>query len=236
VLGASEWKRFFPIWHSQCRLMGQGFPAMVNMLTIASGIFVYTYFAAGLDTNVLAAYGTAMRIEQIALLPTIGLNTAAMTLAGHSLGAKRLDRLKESIRTCLRYGGFIYLMGGPLVAGFAPFWMSLFSADPDVIQIGATCLRISMLTFYAYVILFTFTATLQGLQRPMIAIWIGLYRQLLAPIFIIPFLMLHLDPPELGIWWGAFASVWTGVIFIILYLTWVFRKLKREFSSTPFKN
>lgn len=227
VIGVTEWKHLFPKLRIQRRLMGQGFPALVNMLTIAAGIFVYTFFAAGLDENVLAAFGTSMRIEQIALLPTIGLNTAAMTLAGHSLGAGRLDRLNETLRTCLRYGALIYLVGGPLVAGFAPFWMSLFSEDPDVIRIGALCLRISMLSFYAYVIIFTLTSMFQGLQRPLFAIWIGLYRQLLAPMLVIPLLMREFSPPELGIWWGAFIAVWTGAALTALYALWVWRQLKR---------
>lgn len=231
VLCAKDFKCMFPRWKSQRRLMGQGFPALFNMLTIAAGIFVYTYYVAGLDTAVLAAFGTAMRIEQIALLPTIGLTIAAMTLAGHNLGAKRYDRLKETLFTCLRYGGVIYLIGGPLVAGFAPFLMSIFSEDPQVIQIGTTALRISMLAFYAYVILFTCSSVLQGLQRPMFAVWIGLYRQLLAPLLLIPFLMDRMNPPELGIWWGAFASVWTGALFTLLYVFWVFRQLKKKLAT-----
>lgn len=230
VLGASEWRRFFPRWRVQRRLMGQGFPALVNMLTIASGIFVYTYFVAGLDDTVLAAFGTSMRIEQIVLLPAVGLNTAAMTLAGHSFGAKRLDRLRETLLTCLRYGGLIFLVGAPLAAGFAPFWMSLFTEDPRVIEIGTGCLRISMLSFYAYVILFTFTSVLQGVQRPMFAIWIGLYRQLLAPMLVIPILMQQFHPPEKGIWWGAFVSVWSGAFLTLLYGAWVWRQLKKKLS------
>lgn len=230
VLHARNWQGLRPDWQRQRRLMGQGFPALFNMLTIAAGIFVYTYYAASLNTTVLAAFGTAMRIEQIALLPAVGLNTAAMTLAGHSLGAKRMDRLNETLKTCLRYGGYIYLLGGPVVAGFAPFWMSLFSKDPQVIQIGSTCLRISMLSFYAYVILFTLTSLLQGLQRPMIAIWIGLYRQLLAPMVVLPFLMQKLNPPEWGIWWGTFVCVWSGAGLTVLYALWVWRQLKKQFS------
>ncbi|MDF3131123.1 MATE family efflux transporter [Kiritimatiellaeota bacterium B1221] len=230
VLGAQEWKRFFPHWHSQKRLMFQGFPAMFNMLTIASGIFVYTYFVAGLSNNVLAAFGTAMRIEQIVLMPAVGLTTAAMTLAGHSYGAQRLDRLRETLWTCLRYGGGIYLVGGPLVAIFAPFWLSFFTQDPEVIAIGTPCLRIAMVSFYGYVIIFIFTSVLQGVQRPMFVLWIGLYRQLLAPMLVLPFLMTRFDPPELGIWWSAWFCVWTGALFTVLYALWVWRQLKRKFS------
>lgn len=217
VLSVRKLSHLHPRWHIQRRLAGQGFPAMVNMLTIACGIFVTTYFASGLRLEVLAAFGIATRIEQIVLLPAVGLNTAAMTLAGHNLGANRPDRIRETLFTCLRFGGIIYLLGAPLAAGFASYWISLFTTDSEVIQIGTTYLRITMLTFYAYVILFTFTSVLQGLQRPQFAIWIGLYRQLLAPLLLIPLLMARLQPGELGIWWGTCASVWSGALLTILY-------------------
>ncbi|MGA0334092.1 MAG: MATE family efflux transporter [Kiritimatiellia bacterium] len=230
VLGGGWTRRFSPQWRVQRRLMGQGFPALFNMLTIAAGIFVYTFFAAGLNNNVLAAFGTAMRIEQIALLPAVGLNTAAMTLSGHSLGARRLDRLRDTLKTCLGYGALLYVAGAPLVAGFAPQLMSVFTQDPEVIEIGASCLRISMLSFYGYVILFTFTAMFQGLQRPMFAVWIGLYRQLLAPLLVLPLLMKALDPPYLGIWWGTWICVWSGALLTALYGGWVWSRLKKQLS------
>lgn len=232
LIPPSGFAHLHPRWMAQRRLMGQGFPALVNMLTIAAGIFVYTYYAGQVGTDVLAAFGTGMRIEQITLLPIIGLNTAAMTLAGHSYGAGRLDRLRETIFTCLRAGGVIYLVGAPIVGVFAPFWMGLFTADANVISIGTTFLRIAMIQMYAFVILFVITSTLQGLQRPMFAIWLGLYRQILAPVILIPRLMARMTPTELGIWWGALASIWSGALITLAYMAWTWRKLKREMAAT----
>lgn len=226
-------RHLHPRRQAQRRLMGQGFPAFLNLLTIAVGIFVYTSFAARVSTDVLAAFGTAMRIEQIALLPAIGLNTAAMTLAGHSLGARRPDRLRETLTACLRYGFYLFALGAPLVMLFAPFWMSIFTQNPKVVDAGVTILRISMLTFYAYVLIFVITSMLQGLQRPLFAVWMGLYRQVLAPLVLIPLLMQHLSPPELGIWWGAFFCVWSGAILTAAYGAWVWRRLRHTLFA-PF--
>jgi putative MATE family efflux protein len=231
LIPPSGFAHLHPRWKAQQRLIGQGFPAGLNMLTIAVGIFVFTYFAGTLGTQVLAAFGTAMRIEQMALLPTIGLNSAAMTLAGHSYGAGRMDRLRETVLTCLKFGGAIYLVGAPIVAAFAPFWMGLFSNDPEVVAIGSLILRISMITFYAFVILFTATSTLQGLQRPHFAVWMGLFRQLLLPLLLVPFLMKRLQPPHLGIWFGSLASVWSGALLTLAYLFWTWRHLKNESAS-----
>ncbi|MCC5847610.1 MAG: MATE family efflux transporter [Verrucomicrobia bacterium] len=227
----SGFAHLHPRWRAQRRLMGQGFPALLNMLTIAAGIFIHTHFAGKVGTEVLAAFGTGMRIEQIALLPIIGLNTAAMTLAGHSYGAGRLDRLRETVFVCMRTGTVLYLIGAPIVAGFAPFWMSRFSQDPEVIAIGATFLRFAMATMYSFVILFISTSVLQGLQRPHFAIWLGLYRQFLAPLLLIPILMARFERPEIGIWWGVLISTWSGALIAALFLMWTWRSLKKEFAG-----
>ena len=42
-----------------------------------------------------AGYGTAVRIEQVLLLPVIGLNTAVLSIAGQNFGAKLHFRVKE---------------------------------------------------------------------------------------------------------------------------------------------
>ena len=217
----------------QLRLIHQGFPALINMLTIAAGIFLYTFYAVQVGTTVAAAYGTGTRIEQLALLPTIGLNTAAMTLSGHSYGAGRLNRLRETFFVCLRQGAWICAAGAPIVAVFAPFWMRRFSSDPEVIEMGVAFLRIAMITLYAFVILFTGTSVLQGLQRPAFAIWVGVLRQIVFPILLIPQLMIRMPRPELGIWWGAVISTWAGALITLAYLAWTWQKLKKEFSGTP---
>jgi len=47
----------------------QGLPASVNMLTVGMGIFVITYFVSLFGKEAVAAYGSAMRVEQIVLVP-----------------------------------------------------------------------------------------------------------------------------------------------------------------------
>ena len=89
----------------------QGVPAAANFFTIGLGIFVITYFVSGFGKEAVAAYGAAMRIEQIILLPTIGLSTATLAIVAQNSGARLFDRMDETVRTALRYGGIIMLCG-----------------------------------------------------------------------------------------------------------------------------
>ena len=205
----------------------QGLPASVNMFTIGIGIFVITYFVSTFGQEAVAAYGVAMRVEQIALLPTIGLNIATLTIVAQNNGAHLFDRVKETLNKALRYGGMVMTIGTIAVFVLAEYLMGFFTDDLDVIPIGATYLRIDALVLYAYVILFVHVAVLQGIKRPMYAIWIGLYRQIVAPVVVFYVLIHIFGVGLLGIWWGIFAVTWSAALFTIFYARRVIMHLCR---------
>ena len=198
-------------------LFGQGFPASLNMLTIAIGIFVITYFASRFGKEAVAAYGIATRIEQIALLPTIGLNIAALTLAGQNMGAGRYDRILKSWGLNIRYGLMVIVIGVVSVALFSNQLMAAFTKDTQVIEIGAEYLRVAILFFFAYIFLNISVSTLQGMKKPFYAIFVGAYRQFLIPLPLFYLFAVYLDWGTKGIWWGIFIANWSAAIFTYFY-------------------
>ena len=202
----------------------QGFPASLNLVTVGIGIFVITYFISKFGKEAVAAYGIATRVEQIALLPTVGLNTATLTIVAQNNGAKLFDRIKETLNAALRYGGILMGLGTICVFLLAEHLMGLFTSDGRVVDIGATYLRIAAFVFYAYVILYVNVAALQGVKRPMYAIWIGLYRQIIAPIIVFYILTQLLDFGLMAIWWGIFSVTWSATLVTLFYT----RRLLRE--------
>jgi putative MATE family efflux protein len=216
---------FFPNRRYFLDLFGQGFPASLNMLTVAIGIFVITYFASRFGKEAVAAYGIATRIEQIALLPTIGLNIAALTLAGQNLGADLPARVYESWKLNIRYGLIIISFGVLCVSLFASQLMEAFTADTHVIGIGAEYLQIAALFFFAYVFLNISVSTLQGMKKPLYAIFVGTYRQFLMPLPLFLFLAIYLGWGTKGIWWGIFIANWSAAIFTFFYTRHQIKKL-----------
>jgi len=206
----------------------QGFPASLNMVTVGIGIFVITYFISKFGKEAVAAYGIATRVEQIALLPTVGLNTATLTIVAQNNGAKLFDRIKEALNAALRYGGILMGLGTIGVFLLAGHLMGLFTGDERVVEIGATYLRIAAFVFYAYVILYVNVAALQGIKRPMYAIWIGLYRQIIAPVIIFYFLTQILDFGLMAVWWGIFSVTWSAALFTIFYARRILRNVIQE--------
>ncbi|MCF8364368.1 MAG: MATE family efflux transporter [Bacteroidales bacterium] len=201
----------------------QGFPASINMMTIAVGIFIITWFISRFGDAGVAAYGIATRIEQIALLPTIGLNIAALTIIGQNYGAGHINRVIETYRKSLKFGAIIMSFGMVWVFLLSHYLVGLFTTDQEVIEIGALYLQIAVIIFNAYVLMNISVAVLQGLKKPMFAIWIGLFRQVLMPVLLFSLLAEILGFELLGIWWGLVIINWTAAIISVLF---TLRKLK----------
>lgn len=96
--------------------------------------------AFGSDT--LAGYTIGVRIVIFVILPSWGLSNAAATLVGQNLGARELRRAEQAVwRTGLLNAAFLGLVG-LLFLLFAETVVRLFTHDPVVIPLAASCLRI----------------------------------------------------------------------------------------------
>uniref|UniRef100_C6E9E9 MATE efflux family protein n=1 Tax=Geobacter sp. (strain M21) TaxID=443144 RepID=C6E9E9_GEOSM len=218
MLEGFRWRELIPSRHAYSQLARQGFPSSLNMMTVASGIFLITWFVGRFGSEAVAAYGIGSRIEQIALLPVMGMNVATLALVAQNSGARQLERVVQTIKTALRVG--VALMGAGTVVVFlaARPLMGLFSNDPKVVEIGVGYLRIESFVFMAYVILYTCVAVLQGLKRPGFALMIGLMRQIVFPLPVFYLLAVFLGFGLTGIWWGILLVTWGAACVTVVYV------------------
>ncbi len=214
VSNRKRWEAL-PQLRTTLEMARQGIPASANFLTIGVGVFVIQYFVSDFGKVAVAAYGTAIRIEQIALLPALGLDIAVLAIVSQNSGAGLYDRVREAVSTALIWGGVCMGLGTVAIFAAAKPMLGIFTDNAAVVNTGAVYLYIDALVLYAYVVLFVHVAALQGLKRPMFALWIGLFRQVAAPAAVFYLLTRVLDVGIVGIWWGIFAVTWcaAGVAF-----------------------
>ncbi len=231
LLARGQGARWRPHGPTLRAIVGQGVPASLNMMSIAVGIFIITWFLSRFGQQTVAAYGAATRIEQIVLLPALGLNVAALTLAAQNGGAGRLDRVRAAIRTCLGYGAVVALVGSVAIFAAARPLLGLFTRDAEVIAIGARYLRVAALIQYAYMILFINTSALQGLKLPHLALWIGLYRQIAAPLLLFWLGTQVLGWGLTGIWWTILGITWSAALAALAVARRKIQSLERTAGS-----
>ena len=90
----------------------------------------------------LAGYTIAIRIVIFLNLPSWGLSNAAATLVGQNLGAKQPERAEISVWRTGFYNMVFLGVVGLFFVFFATPVVRLFTTDPAVVPLAATCLRI----------------------------------------------------------------------------------------------
>lgn len=197
-------------------ILEQAAPSTLNMIIMAAGVFVITYYISIFGENAIAAYGAAIRIEQIALIPTIGLNTALASITGQNNGAGNMARIREGFLKTLLLGVFLFVFIMIPVVIFGRPILRIFTSNSEVLDIGVLYLRIQLFAFYSYILLYQCGSVLQGIKKPGMILWAGIYRQVPAPFIFFNLFAFTFGLGIAGIWWGIVAVNWTAAIVILL--------------------
>ena len=228
-----SYKDFFPKFIYQKDIMKQAFPASLNTLFLASGFFIITYFASFFPTqdtssSSVAAYGIALRIEQIILLPAIGLHFACLSLTGQNYGAQNVDRIKESYFTCVRYGLIMMLLGGLFIFFGSTFLMKIFTKDVNVIEIGSNYLKIAALFIPSFTTLQISISLMQGLKKPIYTTIITFFKEVFAAYILFWFLCFYLNYSLNGLWFGILIVNYISLIIFLFVINVELKKLGIE--------
>ena len=121
---------------------GISWPLWIQNLVSRGAYIAATVLIAPLGTVAIAANSFAIIAEGFCYLPGYGMQDAATTLVGQSLGAKRPDMARRFAWLTIGSGAAMMGLLGILMWGFAPQIMGLLSQDPEVVALGAKCLRI----------------------------------------------------------------------------------------------
>jgi len=188
-------------------LLRQVLPASFNMLTIIIGGFVTVALLGRFGSDHVAGYAVGLRIEQVLLLPALGLNAAVMAIVGQNFGAGNLLRVRETYTTALKVGLAMALVSIPVMVFLSPTMMGIFTDDQSIMDTGSSYLRIDAVAFYAYVVLFMSTATLQAMKQPLFPMAMGIARQLVIPVSINVLLIVYLGFPMISIFYTIVSVV-----------------------------
>ena len=206
-------------------IAGQMLPTTMTMMVMMTAGFIVQYYLKTFGTAAVAAYGVALRVEQLFLLPVFGLTGALLPIVAQNYGAGEMERTREALFTCWKYGFIFMAVACPVLFFAAPLLMRLFTSDADVIRIGVSYLRVDGFILPIYMMLFAINSFLQALKRPIWTLWIGIYRQFFGVAFFSWVYVYLLDFGVIGVWFGIATSVLTGLLLSLLITGHVARQL-----------
>ena len=201
---------FRPVMDIFRQITAQLIPASAAMMVMFISGFVVQFALKEFGGAAVAAYGVALRIEQILLLPVLGMTGALLPIAGQNFGAQEHDRVRAALKFCWTTGFIMTAIAAPILLFGGSFAMSLFSDDPEVIRIGTSYLRVDAFLFPIYMMLFSINSLLQALKKPIWTLWISIYRQGFGVAFFIWVFIAVLDFDVWGVWLGIATAVTSG--------------------------
>ena len=160
----------------------QSMPITIAILgySIAATV-VFTYVGL-FGEYAVAGYGSATRIEQVVLLPILGINTAIISIIAQNIGAKYYYRVEQSYYTSIKYGLFIMLIAGVVIFISADIVPKFFSSNPEVIMHGSMYLKISAFILPAYPIFFLSNGFFMALKKSEKAMVNNIARNVIVPV------------------------------------------------------
>ena len=191
--------------------------------------FIFTYVGQTSELAV-AGYGAATRIEQVVLLPILGINTAIISIIAQNFGANNFDRVKETYFISVKYGLILMIFSGVLVYLTADLVPRFFSSNEVVLEYGRRYLKIAAFILPAYPIFFLSNGFFMGLKKSNYAMINNMMRNVLVPICVF-YLAKYLSADFDTFFWLWFIFQWTLSILLFSYVSYYIKK-KLDKSST----
>ena len=225
---------FIPKFEYLKSLTNQAVPVMFSMLFIGVGIFNILYFIGKFGDLATAGYGAALRVEQVFLLPVIGLNTAVLSIGGQNFGAKAYDRIRELYTKALFFGISFMTVAGVIIFFGAEFFVSLFTDNQEAVMSGAIYLKVAALIGPIYPVFFITTAVFQAVKKPLYSLYLSILRLTAFPFLSLWYVINIRGGDYQDIFYTIMVTNWAmGIavlIFIGYFLNNVFKQNKAIFS------
>ena len=125
-----------------------GISVLSALQTVLTSVIV-TGFVARYGAAALAGYGVGLRLELLQIPLVFAIGQALVVLVGTHVGSGRVERAKRIAWTGAALAASVSLAIGVAVAFFPHAWVSLFSADPAVLESGSRYLR-TVAPFYPF--------------------------------------------------------------------------------------
>lgn len=151
----------------------------ISMLSLQSVVNSFN------DTVITAAYTVVNRIEQLVMQPFMSLGAAVASFTGQNIGAKKMDRVKDGVKSSALIAIIFSLIMLPVMYFGGEYIMRLFTKkdDIDVVRYGLNGIRISCL-FYSFLgMIFVTRNFLSGAGDIKVPMFMGMVEVICRVLF-----------------------------------------------------
>jgi putative MATE family efflux protein len=130
-------------------VLAVGIPASLGALQSNLIVVIFTAMVGHFGALALAGYGIASRLDYVLIPLLFALGTASVAIVGMNVGAGQYRRARQVALTAAGLSAAIVTVIGLAAAVWPQAWVTVFTADREVIAFGAAYLT-RVAPFYAF--------------------------------------------------------------------------------------
>ncbi|MGV8112799.1 MAG: MATE family efflux transporter [Lentimicrobium sp.] len=192
-----------------------GVPTGFQQTFVSLGMLALLRIVNDFGTDTVAAYSVAGRIDGLASLPAMNFGQALSTYTGQNIGARKISRVGEGLRATLRMSSMVAVVTSLIIMIFREPFMTLFTSDTEVIQIGARYLLIVGGFYVMFSSMFVIGGVMRGAGDTIVPMFITLLSLWLFRIPLAAILSRSIGVD--GIWWAIPIAWFMGMTLSFLY-------------------
>ncbi len=161
-LKKSDWFVSYKFLYEHLRI---GIPMGFQMSVLTIGIIALQYVLNGFGTNAIAAYSTAMRVDQTFSQAYLALGATMAVFSAQNFGAKKMLRIKQGAKAAVIIALIVSIFAIVVLGLYARPITALFMTNPnkEVLDLSALYLHIIMIFFFFLGVLLIYRNILQGM-------------------------------------------------------------------------
>ena len=118
------------------RIVKVGLPSATGQSGAAFGFILLNTFIASYGTSLLAAFALINRINNIIMMPTMGIGSGLTSIVGQNMGAKNPERVKEGFWKAVKLSLLISLVGSTLIYIFRTELIYFFTPTAEELMVS----------------------------------------------------------------------------------------------------
>lgn len=193
-----------------------GLPSIVMQCIGSIMVFGLNRILISFTTTATAVFGAYFKLQSFIFMPVFGLNNGMVPIIAYNFGAKRPDRVKQTIKLSVITAVGIMAVGVAAMELIPGPLLSLFDASEHMLAIGIPALRIIALAFLFAGFCIVAGSVCQAIGNPVYTLVVSVCRQL---VVLLPVAWLLSQTGNLNLVWLAFPIAETvSLTLSILFL------------------
>lgn len=192
-----------------------GLPSGFQQMFVAVGMMAIYRIVSKFGMTVTDAYSVAMRIDFFGMIPAMSFSMALTAFTGQNIGAGRIDRVKQGLKSTIVMSGIISVLISLIVLSSGQIIMRAFTPDTEVIRIGTEYLMIVSSFYFIFSIMFSLTGVFRGAGDTLFPMFITLLTLWVIRVPLSEYLSRYYD--ETGIWFALPVTWAFGMTVALIY-------------------